>query len=282
GGAGPFTVGEGNTLGDDAYTIRYYSTDLNATPNAETVTNATLKVDTVAPSTTDNAPTGWQNSSVTVTITRTDSTSGILATYYRTDGSTPTVSSSTYSSALLFSSDGNNTLKYFSKDNATNTESIKTTYILIDATLPTSSIVALSTYETIPFNVNWSSSDSRSGINNVTLQYKNGTGSWTNWLTGQNATGTALFNGSVGSVGYKYYFRSVAIDNASNHETVTTYDTYTTVVTSALDVEITSPIDATDGISDGWIYVKDTINITGTASGVNLTIWYLNYSSDGS
>lgn len=278
----PFVVGGENSLGDGAYNISYYSYDLNATPNVESTHSETLKVDTAAPYTTDNAPSRWQNSSVSVTLNSTDNTSGVYATYYTTDGSWPDYDSSQYSSAILFSSDGNNTLRYFARDNATNDETNTTAYILIDATLPTSSLQALSTYKTIPFNVTWSSSDATSGINNVTLQYKNGSGSWTNWLTGQNASGTASFNESVGSVGYKYYFRSVAIDNASNIESVTTYDTYTTVLTSALDVEITSPVDADDGLSDDWIYVRGTITITGTASGANLTIWYLNYSANGS
>ncbi len=278
----PFAVGGENSLGDDIYNISYYSYDLNATPNIETTHSEILKVDASAPYTTDNAPSGWQNSSVTVALNSIDDTSGVYATYYTTDGSWPDYGSSQYSEAIEFSSDGNNTLRYFARDNATNDETNMTTYILIDATLPTSSIQALSTYKAIPFNVTWSSSDATSGINNVTLEYKNGSGSWTNWLTGQNAIGTASFNGSFGSAGYTYYFRSVATDNASNTESVTTYDAYTTVLTSALDVEITSPVDADDGFSDGWIYVNGTITITGTASGTNLTIWYLSYSADGS
>jgi len=281
-GTGPFTVGEGNILGDNIYTIRYYSTDLNTTPNAEIVNNATLKVDTVAPSTTDDAPSGWQNFSVTVTLNANDYTSGVLNTYYTTDGSTPTVSSSTYSSPLVFSSDGNNTLKYFSKDNATNSETVKTSYIQIDGTKPVSSVNSLATSLPSPISISWTSSDSTSGINNVKIQYKNGTsGTWTNWLTGQNASGSDLFTDGVN--GNTYYFRSIATDNASNEETDydNDGDTYTTI-TGSLTVQISSPTDDYDAVSgDNWIRVKDNVTFVGTVNGTGLSIWYLNYSVDG-
>ena len=87
-----------------------------------------------------------------------------------------------------------------------------------------------------------------------------------------------LVNGANGNT---YYFRSIAKDNASNEESYEAddYDTYTAVVPGTLTVEITSPIDD-DG--DGHIYVKETITITGTASGANFSKYWLNYSSDGS
>ena len=276
----PFTVGGDNSIGDGTWTIKYYSYDKNTTPNVEGIHTKTLKVDTTYPATTDNAPSGWQTSSVTVTLTSTDATSGVNKIYYTKDGSTPTISSSQYSSPILFTSDGTHSLKYFAKDNATNSESAHNTTIQIDGTDPTSSINALSIFSSVPFNITWSSDDATSGIANVTIQYRNGSGDWTSWLTGQNRSGTALF--TAGAVGYTYYFRSIATDNASNQESVTAYDTYTTTVSSDLNAVISSPVDATDGISDSRIYVKDTVTFTGTASGQNFLIYYLNYSADQS
>ena len=273
----PFTVGGDNTNGDGRWNISYYSYDLNTTANVESLHNETLKVDTTDPGTTDNAPGGWQNTSVSVTLSRTDETSGVSATYYTKDGSTPTVASSQYSTAILFSTDGNRTLKYFTKDLAGNSESVKTSYILLDATRPTSSVQALSTYKTLPFNVTWTSSDVTSGVCNVTIEVKNGTGSWTTWISGQNSSDIASF--SDGAVGYTYYFRSMALDNASNTESVSDADASTTVQSSALTVEITVPSDD-DG--DGYIYARGTLAINGSASGANFTSYYLNHSSDGS
>ncbi len=276
----PFTVGEDNEIGDGTWTIKYYSYDRNSTPNEEAIHTKTLKVDTADPTTTDNAPSGWQNSSVSVSLSASDTTSGVSKTYYTRDGSTPTTLSNQYSTPILFTTDGTKTLKYFSKDVATNAESVHTTTILIDATAPSSSITALSSYSSVPFNVSWSSSDATSGVANVTIQYRNGSGSWTNWLTGQNASGTASFNSTYAADGYTYYFRSIATDNASNQESVSTYDAFTTTLSSAITAEISSPVDATDGITDDMIYVAGNVTFTGSATCQNFSIYYLNYSSD--
>ncbi|WP_409348247.1 OmpL47-type beta-barrel domain-containing protein [Paenibacillus gyeongsangnamensis] len=45
-----------------------------------------LEIDTTPPTTTDNAPTKWVNKDVTVTLTATDSDSGVATTYYTVDG----------------------------------------------------------------------------------------------------------------------------------------------------------------------------------------------------
>lgn len=269
----PIPVGGENILGDGTWTIKYYSYDKNSTPNVESVHTKTLRVDTTDPSTTDNAPSGWQTSTpVYVTLNATDETSGVYATYYTKDGSAPTIASSQYSSAISFTSQGNRTLKYFTKDNATNTESIVTTYILIDTVKPTSEVTALSQYSSSPFTVSWTSSDASSDIANVTIQVKNGTGSWTDWLAGQNASGSTSY--TAGSIGNTYYFRSKATDNATNVENDydSDGDTYTTVVSAAMNATITSPSD-----ND---YVKSVVNITGIASGPSFSKYWLNYSSD--
>ena len=276
----PFTIGGENTLGDGTYTINYYSDDQNSTPNNETTKTKTINVDTTLPTTTDNAPSGWQNSSVSVTLTSTDNMngSGVKDTYYTKDGSNPTIASSTYSSPIQFNSDGNHTLKYFTQDNATNQESINTVYVLIDATPPTTIVNTLSTYSSSPVNISWTSSDVTSGIHNITIQYKNGTsGSWIDLNTTQNDSGYQDFN--LGADGYTYYFRTVGIDNSSNTETDydNTGDAYTTIVEHTIYVSIISP---SDDDADGRIYVKDNLTITGSVYGLNFSQYWVNYSSD--
>ena len=61
--------------------------------------------------------------------------SGVAATYYTTNGSTPTTSSAQGTSILL-SADGTYTIRYFSVDAAGNTEAVKTasTVITINTT----------------------------------------------------------------------------------------------------------------------------------------------------
>jgi PGF-pre-PGF domain-containing protein len=271
----PFTVGGDNEIGDGIYTISYYSYDLNTTPNVEAIHTKTLKVDTAAPSSDDNAPSGWQNSAVTVNLTASDVTSGVSKIFYTTDGSTPGNSSSQYSSALLFSSQGTTTLKYRAKDNATNMESPNTATIKIDTTAPTSSVTTLSTYKTSPFSVSWTSSDALSGVKNVTIQVRNGTsGSWTNWNTYSTASGSTSYTGAIG---YTYYFRSKTYDNVTNVESVSGYDTSTTVVSSTPTADISSPSDS-DG--DRFIYVRGTVTFIGNATDTNFSKYWLNFSAD--
>jgi len=103
-----------------------------------------VTVDKTAPTTTDNIDANWHNGNVTVTLTCTDNPGGIGCsnTYYTTDGSTPTTSSSSGNSFTL-SSDGTYTVKYFSVDSAGNTELVKTAanQVKIDRTAPTVTFV---------------------------------------------------------------------------------------------------------------------------------------------
>ena len=76
--------------------------------------------DTTAPVTTASPLGGTFTAPVTVTLTRNEAGT----TYYTTNGTTPTTSSSVYSAPLNFSA--TTTLKYFSRDTAGNSEAVKT------------------------------------------------------------------------------------------------------------------------------------------------------------
>ena len=69
-----------------------------------------------------------------VSLSCVDGGSGCSATYYTTDGSTPTTTSAVYSGPIAISSD--TTLKFFSADNAANSEVVKTEDYEIDTTAP--------------------------------------------------------------------------------------------------------------------------------------------------
>jgi hypothetical protein len=85
-----------------------------------------------------------------VTLSPTDAGSGAAATYYTTNGSTPTTSSSQGTSIVL-STDGTYTIKYFSVDNVGNQEGVKTasTTICIDKTAPAPTNVVLANGGTV-------------------------------------------------------------------------------------------------------------------------------------
>ena len=76
--------------------------------------------DTTAPVTTASPLGGSFTAPVTVTLTSNEAGT----TYYTTNGTTPTTSSSVYSAPLYFSA--TTTLKYFSRDTAGNSEAVKT------------------------------------------------------------------------------------------------------------------------------------------------------------
>ena len=99
----------------------------------------TIINDTTAPTTTDDIDGNWHNSDVTVNLICTDNSggTGCGTTYYTTNGSTPTTSSSSGNSFIL-SDEGTYTVKYFSVDIAGNLETVTnaTNQVKIDKTLP--------------------------------------------------------------------------------------------------------------------------------------------------
>ena len=99
-------------------------TDLNAIDSSD----SSFMVDNTAPSTTDNAPSGWQTSAFTVTLTCSDTGSGCETTYYRIDsGSWQTGTS------VSVAEDGNHRIDYYSVDRAGVPEAVNTCYAALRA-----------------------------------------------------------------------------------------------------------------------------------------------------
>lgn len=97
-------------------------------------------VDTTPPVTTASPVGGTFNGSVAVTLTRNEAGT----TYYTTNGTTPTTASAIYSAPLNFTA--TTTLKYFSKDTAGNTETVKTQVYTISAATTTHATLTWSGY----------------------------------------------------------------------------------------------------------------------------------------
>ncbi len=132
--------------------------------------------DDIPPVTTDDAPSGWKNTDVTVSLDATDDQSGVENTLYRNnDGQWQP-----YSNPITVSAEGNTVLAYMSVDKAGNAESPKSLSINIDKTAP------VTTAELPPANANgWyhsdvkltlNASDPLSGIDKV--QYRINGGQW--------------------------------------------------------------------------------------------------------
>ena len=120
----------------DGESIKYFVRD-KATNVSSVKTSAALKVDTVAPSTSDNVPTAWSTAPVTVTLTATDASSGVVLTYYTTDGSMPGPGSPTYAVADKPTLTHGQAIRYYSVDVAGNAEAVKTSAAArVDQTAP--------------------------------------------------------------------------------------------------------------------------------------------------
>lgn len=103
-------------------TLKFIGIDAQGRPSP--VVTETYVIDTVAPTTAASPAGGAYGTAQNVTLTCDDSGgSGCQATYYTTDGSTPTRSSTVYSGAIFINRP--TTLRFFSVDRLGNSESAK-------------------------------------------------------------------------------------------------------------------------------------------------------------
>ncbi|MDO8735693.1 MAG: hypothetical protein Q7K29_01225 [Thermoleophilia bacterium] len=113
--------------------ISYHSTDVVG--NVETPDKtATVQIDKSAPTTSDNAPPGWQNANTTVTLTCNDGTgSGCASTSWSANNG----GGSGSGTSVVISAEGVTTISYHSTDVAGNVETPdKTATVSIDKTIP--------------------------------------------------------------------------------------------------------------------------------------------------
>jgi len=194
--AGPFTLAS-------TATVKFFSVDVAG--NGEAVQSQTIQVDGVAPTTTircNNATcsTGWYTSTVSITLTATDDSggTGVAATYYTTDGSTPTTSSTRYTGA--FNVTQTRTVKFFSVDVAGNAEAVRSQLVQIDGAPPTTTIACngsacASTTYTQPVSVTLTATDDAGGSGVSSTHYTtNGT---TPSLSSPTYTGAFTLNASA-------------------------------------------------------------------------------------
>ncbi|MFL6558649.1 MAG: OmpL47-type beta-barrel domain-containing protein, partial [Bacillus sp. (in: firmicutes)] len=155
--------------------------------------------DTTSPVTTDNAPTDWVNTDVTVDLTANDNDSGVKTTYYKIDNGTEQTGNS-----VTISKDGVHTITYWSVDNAGNVEAQHTATVKIDKAAPVTTDNAPTDWVNKDVTVTLNSSDNGSGV--AATHYKIDTGS--------EQTGKSFTVSDEGVHTITYW----SVDNAGNVE----------------------------------------------------------------
>jgi hypothetical protein len=100
--------------------------------NATNASSVPVQIDLTAPVTTASAVPTWSNNDVVLTLSATDSLSGVAVTNYIVDGGP--VQSGT---SVVLTTEGIHTVAYWSTDAAGNVEAAKTSTVRIDKTAPT-------------------------------------------------------------------------------------------------------------------------------------------------
>ena len=241
-----------------------------ATDNAGNVATSaavTDLVDNTKPVTSDNAPSGYQSSPVTVMLSPADAGSGVNVTQYAVDGGSFQVGTSVNIPAPADgSNDGAHTIAYFSADNAGNIEQVKSTTVLIDATPPTCPSCAAADYLRGTVTLSASPSSGASGIQSVTFQYSPaGMDTWTT-IGAPDTTGpapyTANWNTTTLPDGH-YDLRIAVVSGAGTSSTTDLPDKV---------VDNTPPNVATVGAPTEGAIVSGSVAITASAADVTSPI----------
>jgi peptidoglycan/xylan/chitin deacetylase (PgdA/CDA1 family)/N-acetyl-beta-hexosaminidase len=162
---GPFMVSATTT-------VKYRAWD--NVGNAEATKSQLIQIDTTTPQSSIRCngvtcATGWYKASVSVSLSATDTGSGLAAIRYTTDGSVPTASSPAYSGPFTVSTTA--TVRYRAWDVAGNVEATKSQLIQVDTVPPTVVITSPANGANVHGNVKITATaaDAASGVAQVSF-----------------------------------------------------------------------------------------------------------------
>lgn len=119
-------------LSGEGASLSAMGTCLDVASNSASDTQSEIKIDKTAPNTGITAPSGWNNTDVTLTLTPNDGLSGVSATNFVLDGGAAQTGTS-----IVISTEGLHTVEYWSEDNAGNAETHHSAEVKIDKAAPT-------------------------------------------------------------------------------------------------------------------------------------------------
>jgi len=233
-------------------TLQYYAVDVAG--NVESTQSVSPRIDKTPPATTSDAPAGWITTGTAVSLTSSDSVSGVALRKYRLNGSALT----TYTGPVSVSAEGTNTLQFFATDTAGNVETTKTASIRIDKTPPVTSDNAPVSPITTATAVTLTSSDTISGV--ASRHYR------------LNGSALTTYTGPVpvsapGTNTLEYFARDVA----GNREATKT----ATIRIDSGPAPDTVPPVTTDNAPDSWLTTGTIVTLSGSDdSGGPVTTYY--------
>ncbi|HEX7333238.1 MAG TPA: PQQ-binding-like beta-propeller repeat protein [Pyrinomonadaceae bacterium] len=255
----PFTVS-----GNGAHTVSFWSQDMAG--NSASPTTITINIDSTVPVTQatlagTQGNGGWYTNEAQVTLSATDTPSGVETTFYTIDGGPQ----QTYTAPFNISNSGHHTIIYWSVDRAGNTESQRSMLIKVDSVAPSSQAQASSTWS---FDV-WYQSPARVSINAT----DNASGTANTYYTldgGPTQTYSGTFNISTGGVHVVNYW---SVDQAGNTETQKS-------LTVRVDSEAPTTQITTGGTgANGWYRGPVQVGLTATDPEVGVSFTF--YRVDG-
>ena len=191
--------------------------------------------DAIPPTTTSDAPSGWQNHAVTVHLSATDNAggSGVASTHFSLDRGADQVGTS-----VPVSADGTHTVSYYSIDKNGNRETAHTATVQVDTTAPTITL----TGRTTPNGNGWNNGDVRL------------TWSCTDNLSGAVAAGDSA---TVSTEGAGQSATGRCTDNAGNSSSDTE---------GAINVDKTAPVIAVTSRPDAGSWSNDDVTVKWSCS----------------
>lgn len=209
----------------------------------------------------------WHTSDFTITLTATDNESGVKETYYQiNDGTEKAVNAD--GSPVITSEGANNTLEYWSVDNAGNVESSNMLIsIKLDKTAPTGSItinVGAASTTSSSVTLTLSAADATSGV--AQMRFSNDGVTWSSW---EGASPTKVWTLTSGDETKTVYYQ--IRDNAGN--TATYSDTIILDTTAPSGSIIINGGDAST--------TSTSVTLTLTSTDATSGVYQVRYSNDG-